>query len=108
MAGDRQQGVDVGILDHVTGEATVVMDADLQDDPAHIPELIAKYEQGYDVVYAVRGKRDEPIPLRLAYWAFYRLLSRLSRVAIPTDSGHMDCLWSLMSSMDLRGRLRVF
>jgi dolichol-phosphate mannosyltransferase len=74
-------------LDHVTGEATVVMDADLQDDPAHIPELIARYEQGYDVVYAVRGKRDEPIPLRLAYWVFYRLLRRLSRVAIPIDSG---------------------
>jgi glycosyltransferase involved in cell wall biosynthesis len=74
-------------LDHVTGEATVVMDADLQDDPAHIPDLIAKYEQGYDVVYAVRSNRKEPVALRFAYWGFYRLMSKLSRVAIPTDAG---------------------
>ena len=74
-------------LDHVTGEATVVMDADLQDDPAHIPDLIAKYEQGYDVGYAVRSNRQEPLALRFAYWGFYRLMNKLSRVAIPTDAG---------------------
>jgi glycosyltransferase involved in cell wall biosynthesis len=74
-------------LDHVTGEATVVMDADLQDDPAHIPDMIAKYEEGHDVVYAVRRHRQESVALRLAYWGFYRLMTKLSRVAIPTDAG---------------------
>jgi len=81
-------------LDHVTGEATVVMDADLQDDPAYISDMIAKYEEGYDVVYAVRRNRQESVALRFAYWAFYRLMGKLARISIPTDAGD----FSLMSS----------
>ena len=74
-------------LDHATGDATIVMDADLQDDPELIPELVARYEEGYDVVYAVRRHRQEPLAFRFAYWTFYRLLRRMSRVSIPTDAG---------------------
>ncbi len=81
-------------LDHVTGEATVIMDADLQDDPAYIPDLIARYEEGFDVVYAIRRNRKEPAPLRFAYWLFYRTMSKLSRVTIPTNAGD----FGLMSS----------
>jgi dolichol-phosphate mannosyltransferase len=81
-------------LDHVTGEATVVMDADLQDDPSYISDMIAKYEEGYDVVYALRRNRQEPVALRFAYWTFYRLMGKFSRVSIPTDAGD----FGLMSS----------
>lgn len=74
-------------LDHVHGDATIVMDGDLQDDPQHIPRLIRKFEEGFDVVYTVRRSREAPALLRLAYWTFYRLMQLISRVSIPLDSG---------------------
>lgn len=74
-------------LDHVTGEATIIMDADLQDDPAYIPDLISRYEEGFDVVYGIRRNRKESAPLRFAYWLFYRAMNKLSRVTIPADAG---------------------
>jgi dolichol-phosphate mannosyltransferase len=67
-------------LDHVTGYATIVMDGDLQDSPEAIPLFVAKYFEGYDVVYAQRTNRKEAWPLRLCYFAFYRLMARLSDV----------------------------
>jgi dolichol-phosphate mannosyltransferase len=81
-------------LDHVTGDATVVMDGDLQDRPEAIPEFLALFAQGYDVVYARRVRRKEPWWLRLCYFCFYRLLARLSDVQLPTDAGD----FGLMSS----------
>jgi len=74
-------------LDHVTGDAAVVMDGDLQDLPEVIPQFVERYNQGYDVVYAKRVRRKEPWPLRLCYFAFYRLLAGLSDVRLPLDSG---------------------
>jgi len=74
-------------LDSVTGDVTVIMDADLQDIPEAIPLLISKYFEGYDVVYAKRTGRKESWPLRLCYFAFYRLLSKLSDVHLPLDAG---------------------
>ena len=51
-------------LDHVTDDATMVMDGDLQDAPEAIPQFVGMFQQGYDVVYAQRVRRKEPWPLR--------------------------------------------
>ena len=74
-------------LDHVTGDAVVVMDGDLQDIPEAIPKFVEKYHLGYDVVYAQRVRRKEPLLLRVAYSAFYRLIGKLSETQLPLDSG---------------------
>jgi len=74
-------------LDHVTGDATVLMDGDLQDAPEAIPRFLEQLFEGYDVVYAQRTRRKEPWPLRLCYYVFYRLMARLSDLALPLDAG---------------------
>ncbi len=74
-------------LDHVTGDATVLMDGDLQDEPESIPRLLEKFFEGYDVVYAQRTRRKEAWPLRLSYYVFYRLMARLSDMKLPLDAG---------------------
>ena len=74
-------------LDHVTGDATVLMDGDLQDEPESIPRLLEKFFEGHDVVYAQRTRRKEAWPLRLSYYVFYRLMARLSDMKLPLDAG---------------------
>ncbi len=74
-------------LDHVTGDATVIMDGDLQDSPEVIPQFVEQYNQGFDVVYAQRIRRKEPWPLRLSYFVFYRIMAKLSDVQLPLDAG---------------------
>jgi polyisoprenyl-phosphate glycosyltransferase len=74
-------------LDHVTGDAVVVMDGDLQDVPEAIPKFVEKYQRGYDVVYAQRVGRKEPLLLRVCYFVFYRLMAKLSDIRLPLDSG---------------------
>ena len=86
----RNFGHQAGItaaLDHVTGDATVVMDGDLQDIPEVIPHFVEKYLQGFDVAYAKRVRRKEPWVLRLCYYLFYRMMARLSDIQLPLDSG---------------------
>ena len=79
-------------LERVTGDLVVVMDGDLQDRPEEIPRFVAEYDRGYDVVYAIRVGRKESRPLRAAYHLFYRLMARLSEVAVPVDSGDFALL----------------
>jgi polyisoprenyl-phosphate glycosyltransferase len=75
-------------LDYASGDAVVIMDADLQDPPELIGELVAKYNEGYDVVYAVRrGREGETAFKKLTAAAFYRLLRSLTNVDIPLDTG---------------------
>lgn len=74
-------------LDHADGEAVVVMDADLQDPPEAIPDFVERYRDGYDVVYARRMRRKEPLWLRACYFIFYRIMARLSDVQLPIDAG---------------------
>lgn len=74
-------------LDHSRGRAVVIMDADLQDPPEVLPQFIAKWREGYDVVYAVRERRKEGRFKRMAYAAFYRLLQRVANIEIPLDAG---------------------
>jgi len=79
-------------LDYVSGDATVVMDGDLQDVPEAIPAFLEKFKEGYDVVYAQRVRRKEPLVLRICYFTFYRLMARLSDVRLPLDSGDFSIM----------------
>jgi len=74
-------------LDYVTGDATVIIDGDLQDPPESIPLLLDRFREGYDVVYVQRVNRKEPLYLRACYWMFYRLAASLSEIELPLDSG---------------------
>jgi glycosyltransferase involved in cell wall biosynthesis len=75
-------------LEHASGDAVVILDADLQDPPEVILEFLAKWLDGYDVVYGVRTERDGETIFKL--WTakfFYRFISRLSDTHIPVDTG---------------------
>lgn len=74
-------------LDHCSGDAVVLMDADLQDDPEAIPLFLEQHQRGYDVVYATRAQRQEAWWLKLSYFLFYRLLAMLSELNLPLDAG---------------------
>lgn len=87
----HQVAVSAG-LDHAEGKAVVVMDADLQDPPSVVPELVKKWREGYDVAYAIRQNRKENWFKRTAYKIFYRLLSRISSVKVPLDAGDFCCM----------------
>ncbi|HET7108880.1 MAG TPA: glycosyltransferase family 2 protein [Candidatus Acidoferrum sp.] len=74
-------------LDHAAGDAVVIMDGDLQDVPEVIPQFVEKFAEGFDVVYAQRVRRKEPLLLRICYFVFYRMMARLSDTRLPLDSG---------------------
>lgn len=75
-------------IDAAAGDAVVLIDADLQDPPAVIHEMIAKWREGYDVVYGTRIERPGESIFKLATARlFYRLLNHLSDIAIPLDTG---------------------
>lgn len=75
-------------LDHALGDAVVVIDVDLQDPPELIKAFIAKWEDGYDVVYGQRIVRDGETALKkLTAFLFYRIMRKLTRVNIPEDTG---------------------
>ena len=75
-------------MEAASGEAVVVMDADLQDPPEVVGEMIARWKDGYEIVYARRLSREgESAFKRGSANLFYRLLSRLSSVPIPADVG---------------------
>jgi len=80
-------------LDHARGDAVVVIDADLQDPPELIPQLIDKWKEGYDVVYARRSTREgETFLKKLTAKLFYRFIKHVSRVKIPEDTGDFRLL----------------
>jgi polyisoprenyl-phosphate glycosyltransferase len=75
-------------LDYSRGAAVVVIDADLQDPPEAILELAKKWQEGYEVVYAVRAEREGESWFKLATASlFYRLIYRITDVKIPLDTG---------------------
>jgi len=80
-------------LDHVRGEAVIIMDADLQDPPEVLPELVARWREGYEVVYAIRSEREgETWFKRVTASLFYRLIYRITDVNIPRDAGDFRLL----------------
>lgn len=75
-------------MQHARGQAVVILDADLQDPPELLPEMLRLWREGYDVVYAVRTERAGESWFKKATAAlFYRLLRRLTAVDIPADTG---------------------
>lgn len=75
-------------MDYAKGDAIVVIDADLQDPPEVILQMIAKWKEGYEVVYGRRLKRKgETLFKKLTALAFYRLLRSMTNVEIPLDTG---------------------
>ena len=83
----HQAAVTAG-LKYVTGDAVVIMDADLQDPPEIVPDMLKKWEEGYEVIYGKRKKRDGESAFKLlTAKAFYATLNKLSDVEIPKDTG---------------------
>jgi dolichol-phosphate mannosyltransferase len=83
----HQEAISAG-LHFATGEATIVMDGDLQDPPELIPALAAQWRAGYQVVYAQRTSRKSGSPIKkAAAYAFYRIHRRLTNIDIPPDAG---------------------
>ncbi|WP_079910755.1 glycosyltransferase family 2 protein [Paenibacillus sp. 32352] len=75
-------------MDYASGDAVVIIDADLQDPPELIPQMISKWKEGYDVVYAKRTRRKgETVFKRQTARLFYRLLSAATDISIPIDTG---------------------
>ena len=75
-------------LDYARGEAVIIIDADLQDPPAVMLDLIKKWQEGFEVVYAVRRKREGESWFKLFTASlFYRMIYRITDVKIPLDTG---------------------
>lgn len=75
-------------LDHASGDAVILTDADLQDPPEVYPEMIAKWREGYDVVYGIRASREGETWFKLfTAKLFYRLIYRITSINIPLDTG---------------------
>jgi len=80
-------------LDAAGGDAIVLMDGDLQDPPEVIPQLVARWRDGFEVVYAIRSAR--PGETRFKLWTarlFYKLIGRMSPVAMPEEAGDFRLL----------------
>lgn len=92
-------------LDYCRGEAAIIIDADLQDPPEVILELIEKWKEGYQVVYAVRQAREGESWFKKATASFfYRLISRITDIKIPLDSGDFRLLDRKV--IDVMGKMR--
>jgi dolichol-phosphate mannosyltransferase len=99
-------------LDYARGDAVVVMDADLQDPPEVIDEMIAGYMRGYDVVYGRRLSRDRETAFkRVSAWLFYRTMRTLVYRDLPPDTGDFRlisrrCLEAIKSMREAHRFLR--
>jgi glycosyltransferase involved in cell wall biosynthesis len=107
----HQAAVTAG-LDEASGDAVIVMDADLQDPPEVISRMIDKYREGYDVVYGRRSSRTgETRFKRFTAWAFYRCMRTLVHRDLPADVGDFrlisrECLDALKSMRETHRFLR--
>ena len=88
----HQVAVTAGLDAAGDADAVVVMDTDLQDPPAVSLELLERWEDGADVVYAQRRSRRDTLFKRSTAWAFYRVLDRLAEIQIPRDTGDFRLL----------------
>jgi glycosyltransferase involved in cell wall biosynthesis len=87
----HQPAVHAG-LQQASGDAVILMDSDLQDDPAAIPRFLDAWENGADVVYATRFNRKEVLPKRVLFYSFYRLLNSVAAISIPEDAGNFGLM----------------
>jgi dolichol-phosphate mannosyltransferase len=103
----HQTAVSAG-LHFATGDCAVVIDADLQDPPEEISKLLAKWREGFEVVFAQRKKRQDPLIKRILAWGFYRLLQKMTPLPMARDAGDF-CLLdkkvvAVMNSLPERSR----
>lgn len=75
-----------------SGDAVVLMDGDLQDPPELIPSFCEKWQEGFDVVYGRRVRREGPWFMNICYKAFYRLFSSMSNIPVPVDAGDFSLM----------------
>ena len=87
----HQAAVQAG-LSHARGDAVVLMDSDMQDAPAAINRFLAKWQEGYDVVYAIRTRRKENIAKRCLFSGFHRLMGAVSSCKVPIDAGNFGLM----------------
>src|SRR5271165_1374182 len=87
----RNFGKDIALsagIDHAAGDAVIPIDADLQDPPELISEMVAKWHEGFDVVYGQRTSREsDAIGKQITARMFYLTMERLTEVAMPRDAG---------------------
>lgn len=74
-------------LQHAKGDAVIIADTDLQDRPEAFSDFIKYWEEGFDVVYAIRKDRKENHFKRIMFSIFYKILNRISEIPIPVDAG---------------------
>lgn len=105
----QHYGITAG-LDYCEGDWVVVMDCDLQDRPEEIPRLYAKAQEGYDVVLARRGRRNDPIAKRLTSWLFYKVFSYLADMDYDGETGNFRIVSRKVvdNFRGMRERLRFF
>ncbi len=79
-------------MEVATGDAVVIMDGDLQDPPEIISDLVKKWNEGYEIVYGVRVRREASAHMQILYKLFYRVFRGLSDVEIPVDAGDFSLI----------------
>jgi dolichol-phosphate mannosyltransferase len=87
----HQAAVSAGLA-NADGDAVVVIDADLQDPPEVVIQMLEKWSDGADVVYGIRTKRKETFLKRIGYKYFYRLFQRLANIDAPSDAGDFSLI----------------
>jgi polyisoprenyl-phosphate glycosyltransferase len=105
----QHYGITAG-LDHCDGDWVVVMDCDLQDRPEEIPRLYAKAQEGYDVVLARRGRRQDTAMKRITSWLFYKVFSYLADMDYDGETGNFRIVSRKVVAglRSMRERLRFF
>ena len=105
----QHYGITAG-LDYCNGDWVVVMDCDLQDMPEEIPRLYAKAQEGYDIVLARRGRRQDPLLKRYTSWLFYKLFSYLADIEYDAQTGNFRIISRRVVNnfRKMRERLRFF
>jgi polyisoprenyl-phosphate glycosyltransferase len=103
----HQVAVSAGLY-HATGDVAVIIDADLQDPPEEISRLLDKWGEGFEVVFALRKKRRDPLVKRVLAWGFYRVLEKMTPLPMARDAGDF-CLLdkkvvAVMNSLPERSR----
>jgi dolichol-phosphate mannosyltransferase len=87
----HQAAVTAGI-EYTTGDVILIMDTDLQDDPAVIPEMVDKWRAGAEVVVATRTSRREPLLVRFLFSTYYRVFSSITPIEIPHAAGNFGLI----------------
>lgn len=105
----QHYGITAG-LDHCDSDWVVVMDCDLQDRPEEIPRLFTKAQEGYDVVLARRGLRNDPVLKRCTSWLFYKVFSYLADMDYDGEIGNFRIISRkvVINFRVMRERLRFF